>query len=99
MINIANTQNTKISFSKIVIKTFCTVQPASPSSMRLVLPGVNDPTLISKSGLVISVLAPTILGQVKNRVPSEIIRRKSPMIFLITVPSNEVVKKIITIIS
>ena len=56
MINIAHTQNKIIRLSRTRNSALLTVSQA-PSQIILVFHGVNDPKLISKFGLVISVLA------------------------------------------
>jgi len=97
-----------MSFSSTVIKILFTVPPALSSSMSVVLPKAQ--TLISKFGLLIQSLesqgvltvplfACRAIFHTKNRIEIQIIERESLIIFLITKPRNEVIKKIITIIS
>jgi hypothetical protein len=99
IINIANTPNTRINFSNIVMRTLLIVHHAVSSSIRSVPPGVNHLRFITKSGLVISSLAAQLLAGIKKNAPSQILSKNSPIIFLIPMPHNEVIKKIITIIS
>jgi hypothetical protein len=80
IVNIANTPNTTISFSKIVSRRLSIVSPA-PSHMRTPLPGVISDTLIVKSASAILLADPYTVE--RDQISNDIRIRRVRNIFFI----------------